>query len=234
MMPEVATFHINDPLTLRVLGSPASSHPLTISAIVEGVRSNLGTLHIDLRLPLIIYKQLEDVYTSPGSESAQLGINSPVISALVALPTALTRLRNLQSLRLWLDHSDTASWSMVNERVVIASLLQPLCEQGSSLKIDIDLPKLHPKWETPDRHFTPDSAPPPFPIHRQYRQRIYGIDDQTVKYAADFPSVAHDVFAIQQHEFPSADPGELEMYEEIERDIWNRGGDPALELLYPY
>ncbi|KAF2271291.1 uncharacterized protein EI97DRAFT_505084 [Westerdykella ornata] len=231
IMPEVATFHINDPLTLRVLGSQATSHPLTISAVVDGVQSNLRTLHINLRLPLGTYEQLEDVYTSPDFESAPLGITSSVISALMALPTALTQLRNLQNLRLWLDHSDTESWSMVNERAVITSLFQPLCEQGSNLKIDMDLPKLHPKWETSDRHFTPDSAPPPFPIHRRYRQRIYGMHDQTVKHAPDFPYVAHEAFVIQQHEFPSEDPGEMEMYEAWEREVWKRGGDVELELI---
>jgi hypothetical protein len=237
IMPKVATFHIVDTPTLKVLGSQASSHPLIISAVVKGVQSNLRTLHINLRLPLIIYKHLEDVYTSPDSESAQLGINHPVISALIALPTAVTQFRNLQSLRLWLDHSDTASWSMVNEKAVITSLFQPLCKQGSSLKIDIDLPKLHPKWETPDRHFTPDSAPPPFPIHRRYRQRAYGMHDQTVRHAPDFPKVAHEAFEIQQSEFPSEDPGELETwYEEEEREIWKRGGNPVREFfpdLYP-
>jgi hypothetical protein len=51
MMPEVATFHIIDPRTLKVLVSLTSSHPLTISTVVEGVLSNLRILHINLRLP---------------------------------------------------------------------------------------------------------------------------------------------------------------------------------------
>lgn len=232
MMPEVATFHITDPLTLKVLGSQASSHSLTISAVIEGVQLNLRTLSINLRLHPIIYKQLGDVTIYPDSRTTRQNNTTPVISALIGLPTSLIRLRKLQSLRLWLDHDDPVSWSiMVNERAVIAVLLQPLCDQGSSLKIDIDLPKLHPKWESPDCHFTTDSTPPPFPIHRRYRQRKYGMYDETVKHAPDFPLVAHDAFAIQQHEFPSDDPGGLEMYEEMEREIWKRGGDPVRELL---
>jgi hypothetical protein len=43
--------------------------------------------------------------------------------------------------------------------------------------------------------------------------------------------VAQDVFAMQRPELPSEDPGELEMYEEIEQEIWKRGGEPVRELL---
>lgn len=113
---------------------------------------------------------------------------------------------------------------MVNERAVL-SPLAPL-SNNLNLDISIDLPKLHPKWEKPDRHFTEDSPPLALTIHRRYRQRYHGIESSDasirVEYDPDFPIL---------HELALMKDMTMEEVEEIERTSWKKGEDPYREFL---
>lgn len=147
----------------------------------------------------------------------------PSIAAWTKLCPAIERLSNLRRLRIWLDHAESCPWSVVNERAVL-SPLGPL-SSNPSLDILIHLPKLHPKWEKPDRHFTEDSPPPSLVIRRRYRQRYHGIrsNDGSIEVVAktDFPVL---------HELVYLDEGfTMEEVEEMEATSWKKGEDPFRE-----
>jgi hypothetical protein len=187
------------------------------SNLLGYVLPNLKELSISLRLSLATYEALENVADSAFSKSL-------LISAWTELPFALDYWSRLRKLRIWLDHEESCSWSVVNERAV----LSPLASLSSNpdLDVSINLPKLHPKWEAPERHFTEDSPRLPIAIHRRYRQRYHGVEDSNgnlrVKYWSDFP-VWHEV--AEMMEMP------VEEIEEGERSSWEAGNDPLQELL---
>jgi hypothetical protein len=183
------------------------------------VLPNLKELGINLKLPLAAYKELESAGESTSSTPS-------FTSAWTALPLAVEHISRLRKLRIWLDHRQPCSWSMVNERAVL-SPLAPLASPSNNphLDVSINLPKLHPKWETPDRHFTKDSPPLPIAIHRRYRQRYHGVEQKDgslrVQYESDFPVL---------HEFAEFVGMPMEDVEENERIKWEIGEDPLQEL----
>jgi hypothetical protein len=86
------------------------------------------------------------------------------------------------------DHDGQESWTVVNERAIV-SFLTPLAILPGP-DITLDLPKLHPKIETPERHFTDNSLPLHFPTNRILWQRSFDGDIErgvlSVMYKADF------------------------------------------------
>jgi hypothetical protein len=171
--------------------------------------------------------------------------SSPV-SAWLELPHAIPLMNKLRKLHIWLDHDEPCTWTTVNERAV----LSPLASLSTlpHLEVSINLPKLHPKWETLDKHFMEDSGQLPLPIHRRYRQRSHGVEDRNGNLKAvdkaDFPIL----FEMAGYEYWTAeelrkhngepsvpyDPDEIELenlrWEEEERRIWKEGHDPEKEL----
>jgi hypothetical protein len=114
---------------------------------------------------------------------------------------------------------------MVNERAVLSPLAS--LSNKPDLIVSVNLPKLHPKWETADRHLTKDSAPLPLPIQRRYRQQYRGVKQANgsfrVQEVLDFPVL--DIFT-EILEIT------MEEVEEMERGMWERGEDPMQELRY--
>jgi hypothetical protein len=190
----------------------ASSGSCT-SDLLGRLLPNLKQLSISLRLSLATYKELENAGDSASCELS-------LISAWTELPFACEHLRKLRTLRIWLDHEEPCSWSVVNERAI----LSPLASLSSNPNLDfsINLPKLHPKWEAPERHFTKDSPRLPIAIQRRYRRRHHGVEDSNgnlcVRYRPDFP-VMHE--AAEMLGIP------VEEIEEKERASWERGEVPG-------
>jgi hypothetical protein len=157
------------------------------------------------------------------------------------LPKILSEFKNLRRLHIWLDHDDRSSWTVVNERALI-SHIAPLAE-NPDLKVSLSLPKLHPRWEQPDRHFTDGSPLSLIPIHRRLRQTWHAIPDvagqlNKVEYHADFPILV-DFFLELQEMQPNiyGEEGmsteEKEKIEKTERDYWKSGLE-ADQILYMY
>jgi len=227
MMADIAAFQINDLDALRILvpqSGVLKSGRSSTSTLLNCVLPSLKELDISLRLPLSAYDALENAGNSTGSKSSSMDHS---ISAWTGLRPAIERLSKLRRLRIWLDHGERCPWSMVNERAVL-SPLAPL-SNNPNLDISIDLPKLHPKWENPDQHFTEDSPPLTLTIHRRYRQRYHGIESSDgsirVEYDPDFPIL---------HELALMEDMTVEEVEEIERTSWKRGEDPYREFLDPW
>ncbi|KAH7076787.1 hypothetical protein BKA63DRAFT_290200 [Paraphoma chrysanthemicola] len=187
----------------------------TLGFVIAAALPYLTSLDIGMRLSLSTYSAYETSETSSPTASLHSTFNR--------MPFAIERMTRLRRLRIWLDHDEPCSWSMVNERALL-SPLAPLANLPS-LQSSVSLPKLHPKWEAADRHYTNASAPPPFAVHRRDRQRFHGIksNDGTigVKYKPDFPVL---------YEFTEMDMT-MEEVERLERRIWEAGDDPIDDIM---
>jgi hypothetical protein len=206
---DIAVLEITDLVTLGLLVSNASADilasRLTCSTMLLGcLLPNLKEMSINLRLPLTTYKAFDE--TSPYPEPS-------LLFAWTTLPLVMEMLSKLSMLRIWLNHDDPISWSVVNERAMLSPLVSLASRQN--LNVSIDFPKRHPRWETPERHSTDNHLSLSIAIHRQYRQRFRvvkgGIDNDCVKYEPDFPIM---------YEFPEWDDVSIEEVEEGERICW--------------
>jgi hypothetical protein len=107
---------------------------------------------------------------------------------------------------------------MVNEQAIL-SPWESLASD-TSLDFSINLPKLHPKWETPERHFIEDKTLLGTVICRRFRQRYYRIEGDIapflVQHKPDFPILyffeelwemsMEDVEEMERHEWECGDP----------------------------
>jgi hypothetical protein len=153
------------------------------------------------------------------------------MSAWMHIYLVLAQLKSLERLRVWVDHDDISSWTLVNERAILHPL-EPLLEH-SNLDMSICLPKLHPRWENPYRHFIQDN--PIFTIHRR-RRHIYhsSEDDQgifSVIEQSDFPILGDfwDVIVDFINDLTWDEPPmgyySAAQMENAERDMWAHGRD---------
>jgi hypothetical protein len=176
---DTAAVYVCDLTTLQVLTSDAnilSSGEFFTSRLITKILANTKSLEVLLKLPLATYQALEDQASSGSSSSHHL-------PAWANLPRSFQNWPVLRKLYIRLDHSDSISWSLVNERAI----LTPLVDLPNP-QITIALPKLNPKYESPYRHFIEQS---PLAISRHYRQRYHAtkiINGKTgIEYNPDFP-----------------------------------------------
>jgi hypothetical protein len=127
-------------------------------------------------------------------------------------------------LLIWPDHSEPCSWLVVNGRAVLSPLAPLSINPDLNIYI-INLPKLHPKWERPNRYFTENSSLLPLLIQRRYRQRYHGVEQKDdsfrVQYKVDFPVL---------YVFTETLGMTMEEMEEMERGKWEREEDLMQEL----
>ncbi|KAH7347073.1 hypothetical protein BKA66DRAFT_477783 [Pyrenochaeta sp. MPI-SDFR-AT-0127] len=217
---DLVVIHVNDIFSLDLVVSNALSHApgsdrFVTSTLLSYILPNLKALSISMRLPRAAFTAHEAASISTSSLPS-------LIYTFNKIPLAIGYMSKLRRLRICLDHDEPCTWSVVDERAT----LSPLAPLGNLPRLDvtINLPKLHPKWESPDKHFTDDSALPPLVIHRRYRQRYHGIESRDgailVKYAPDFPIL-----------YELAEPGEsMEELESMERRKWKAGEDPLDDI----
>jgi hypothetical protein len=213
---ELTDFHMLEILVSRSYPDVLAFGQSCTSNLLGFVLPHLKVLSITLKLPLEVYEELANASESASNKSS-------LISAWMALPLAFKHLSKLRRLRIWLDHEEPCSWSMVNERAVISPLAS--LRNNPELDMVINLPKLHPKWQTPDRHFTKHSPPLPIAIHRRYRQRYHGVEQEDgsfrVQHESDFPVL---------YIFTEILDMTMEEVEELERSKWEGGEDVMQEL----
>ncbi|KAH7345840.1 hypothetical protein BKA66DRAFT_554916 [Pyrenochaeta sp. MPI-SDFR-AT-0127] len=217
-MVDIAAIQIDDVDTLGFfIPNPISdileSDRPSMSMLWRSALLNVKVLSISLRLPLAVFKALEDTGTPT--------VEPSFTSVWMKLALAIERFRKLRTLHVWLDHDEPCSWSMANERAV----LSPLANLNANLEVSIELPKLHPKWEIPDRHFTEDSAQFPLTIRRIYRQRYHVTEHSdgsvSIDHKPDFPIT---------YELTGWDVT-IEELEASETRAWKRGEHPFQDLL---
>ncbi|KAK8849139.1 hypothetical protein PGQ11_015619 [Apiospora arundinis] len=104
--------------------------------------------------------------------------------------------------------------------------------------VAFDLPKLHPRYETPERHFMPGSSPPPpasVEIHRRQRHFRFGMEEEgpdgpriRIMNSADFPTYYDVCGGLVTEEEPSwLGRSTLQEMEDWERECWEKGQDPG-------
>jgi len=180
------------------------------------IMADIKSMEISLRLPLTVLEVLEH---SPKI----IAPDSTHSVTWTRLPNALEQCYKLRRLNIWLDHAVPCTWSIVNEKAV----LFPFASFTKTFGFDMsfDLPKLHPTWATPQRHFVEKSSCP-IEIHRRYRQRKHAIMEHDgsiiVKYEPDFP-VLYGLTDLNK-------PITVEELENMERRQWEAGNDPYQEL----
>lgn len=209
----------------------------------------LRKLSISLRLPLSLFEAV-----SSGATTSSPSANTQMPDVSVARhttniracdqsnvwrrvwPALAMQLKRLQSLHLWLDHDSKPSWSFVDERAALSSIIASLSpDKIHCLKdVSVGLPNLHPRYEKPERHFTKKSLQPPahVAINRRLRQRNFYEEDSlgqiSVTYAPDFPIALE----ILEYEFPAGQNPTREELEYWERETWERGQDMNDVLTY--
>jgi hypothetical protein len=217
-LAETSVIQINDIDTLKLLSSNLKPrNPVTGSSFtsnfLECAIPNITELSVDLRLPLAAFHTFEN-----GTRSAPY--DPSLISGFTELPLIVARTTKLKRLYIWLDHDEPCSWSIVNERAILSSLES--LSANVELEVSVNLPKLHPKWESPDRHFNEEGPACLLGIHRRFRQRVHTItrDDGSLheKHEPDFPVL----YELADWDETST----IEQVEESERRIWKEGDDP--------
>lgn len=219
-----AVLAINDLNTLgRLLQKTYNPDPKSFfsSGFITSIISNVHKLEISLRLQLQLCEALERTATNSRNNllssclSDSANISPEETWAL--LGSMLSRLQNLRSLEIWFDHDSLESWTVVNERGIL-SPIERLAEEND-LETSVILPKLHPKLETPDRHYCEGSSAPAFEIRRVLRQRYHAEGHgKGVTYRADFPILPDD--SDYEDEDDDDPPAELERWE---RSLWEKG-----------
>jgi hypothetical protein len=205
----IAVLHITGSETLQSLLEPAKS---LVPQYVADVVALTKRLSITLRLSTRTFDRIQE---------AIAGYLADVPAWVRFCPTHVKNFTRLREFQLWADHDRDWSWSRVNERAFLAPL--ETLAANSDLNITVNLPKLHPKYESKDRHFTVYSTPPSFTITRRLRQSYYAFirgdsDQLLVRFAQDFP-------ILYQHGVD-----DLEEVEQRERKMWENGEDVSAEL----
>ncbi|KAH7067507.1 hypothetical protein BKA63DRAFT_607352 [Paraphoma chrysanthemicola] len=207
MLADTVVFHINDMGSLEPmkywtnLEVPAADRsPSATSNFIGCTLPNVKNLEISLRIPPDRYNALE---------------NPDEVTTFTIAWNGLQRL------------SPPSTWSILNEK----TLLSPFNRLNEllTLNLTIVLSKLHPKHQTPERHFVDDRTPMGVLIHRRYRQRWYGTESTNgvseVHHAPDFPIL---------YELSDLWDMSMDEIEQLERDEW-KWSDPERfwEDLYP-
>ncbi|KAH7353174.1 hypothetical protein BKA66DRAFT_613645 [Pyrenochaeta sp. MPI-SDFR-AT-0127] len=214
-----AILHVTDlDMLQRLLGQTPTENSLDATLLPEYLSlaaTQIHNLSITLRLPLKTFRKIER-FKSPITKDSL-----STVPAWIRLCPAMARFERLQKLHLWVDHTSQKSWTMVSERAFLAPLNE-LLAANPELKVYVNLPFLHPHYETPKNHFVPKGPPPPYTIGRRLRQRLHALTFRTEIHeiwVADFPIMYKGL------------PGEnLERKVEFERMLWEKGHDVEEEV----
>lgn len=218
-LAEKSVLHITDLPTLHRLQQSNASSPnkaFTDESLTAAFKT-VKSLKLTLRLPMSVYKALDP---SPKCTS-----NSPAATTTIWTQswTAISQLRHLTSLQIWMDHDSQCSWSLVNERAMLSPLTRLATTPG--LTMTINLPSLLSRLTKPERHFPEDDEKTaPFNITRYLRQRFFCERRKDGTFGVVYDDDAHRLFSFPGNEEPNPDQRELE---DIDRWSWLGGIDMA-------
>jgi hypothetical protein len=147
-------------------------------------------------------------------------INPTTFRSWVRSCIAISELPGIRKLHLWIDHDGCESWSVVNERAILSPLSD--LSDVSGLAITVNLPKLHPKYETPQRHFTCSCPPPPFDVERRLRREKHAVLRDDGMYSVQYRAGFHILYANSEISDDDTEKS-LEETERRERWLWENG-----------
>ncbi|PSN61999.1 hypothetical protein BS50DRAFT_680300 [Corynespora cassiicola Philippines] len=171
-MADATAFEVYDLESLRMLQSGVIATRLTShSTFTECVLPSLKELRITLKFPLSAYEEMEILVDITGSQSPMI---DSLISSWMQLGSAVEGLGQLKRLQVWLDHEETCSWSVVNERAALSPVLE--ISNNRDLDIYLNLPKIPPNMIHTERHYNENDENLSLSISRRHRQRVHGVD----------------------------------------------------------
>ncbi|KAH8903810.1 hypothetical protein BR93DRAFT_930952 [Coniochaeta sp. PMI_546] len=232
-----AVFHVTDLDTLCELAQlrRRSDAPHSPYGFLSAVTPSIRKLSIILRLPLPVFQVLGSDIDLSNPPHGHHGNNNEYNLASMwrqVWPLLALQLAGLRRVSLWLDHDESRSWCLVNERRVLSPFINSLPPDKLTMLdgVTLNLPNLHPRDENPELHFTQDSPQPPahFTISRRLRQRYYYDETSSgydrVSYVPDFPLLLE----FRDWEGSGFESMTFEEIEEFERLLWKRGDDVDL------
>jgi len=185
--------------------------------------SRTRVLALSLRLPLPVFEALDGQHSEPPSEETKA-----LASLWSSIWPQVALMSDLRHVRVEIDHTDLSSWSVVNERRVLAPIASFI--QATKISIMVVLPKLHPRYETQNRHFREeDTDSLSLCITRRVRQKCHAWRDYKGTWL--ITRSRYDTFPMTvffTSEFPELNPAED--YHELEQgelERWKRGEDPT-------
>lgn len=201
--------------------------------IADYIGTYTRRLNVALRLPVAFYVSLEETDPSIAVTTEDTSTTPAAGVMWSRLWLAISQLRYLRHLCIWLDHHDeTQSWSVVKERIALSHCIaafknqeETLSGENSTPRINFSLPKLHRGIATAETHFVQERPPLPFSIRRRDRYRYFSEEspDGTpiLAYELDIPLCE---LCLMEQEQASNPPGELSMgteqVEEMEENLW--------------
>lgn len=198
-----------------VLQEAQQTHPsnLDMSLASRAVLSEVQRLEVIIRLPVCTFQEIERLSREASLDNSQY---TEEARFWMRPHCAIAELPKLRTLHFWIDHSQTRTWTAVNERAFL-SPLDTLAAVRPEVIITVNLPLLHPKWESWDRHFTPGCSPPAYVIQRRVRQRWHTASrHKELRTVSDFPI---------WFEGDTSEDEDLEAIQKWERRDWESGVD---------
>lgn len=203
-MAGLSVFCFTEPAPLQFLFQTANlSNPgsLTFSGFPGSMLAGVRKLNVTVMLNRAFSLQLDDRVESPASGASGTASTSP-IPMWPQTFSALSQLKQLHKLEICVDLAYPKPWATVNERALVDAL--GLSNNIPPYDITLNLPKLHPRYEDPDRHFIENSVAPSLKIRRRLREEYEFKDDleQTkaahLAYERDFPILPRLLRDLQQ------------------------------------
>jgi hypothetical protein len=209
--------HITDLHTIDRMHT-AEPTPDACDGIAPSLLLKITSLSIVLKLPLHFYESLEKLERLEDA----LEDMSDDTRAWLRIDSTMRLFPNLKKLRIWFEHNDSCTWTVVNERVLVSPLTR--LNLDKDIEMTLSLPKLHPKFAQDSRHYTSESGTP-FRLHRRLRQNWHATmsADGILRreYKTDFP------FFQEIIDFEDRTMGEVER---VERSGWMTGMDMEEEV----
>ncbi|OAL49098.1 hypothetical protein IQ07DRAFT_645098 [Pyrenochaeta sp. DS3sAY3a] len=176
ILARTAVFHVTELVTID-FAINALSRKLRPHSVPASFFARIAKLNLTLRLPY--------AFCFGGS------ITTPKCSyhdTYFRLDSFLVQLKGLKRFRLMLDHDSHHAWARVNEMYLLDPFRKFLETKNRDLLVI--LPKLHPRWEDPERHFMEGNMTA-FPLLRHVRQRFHAMPTRSkywiVEFKPDFP-----------------------------------------------
>jgi hypothetical protein len=185
------------------------------------LQRSITRLDITMRLPLEFFQSLEEIQEQPTVVPEAADQISATVNLWKQLAPMLSGFSTLTRLSIWLDHSHSCTWSMVNECKLLSDILTWLAT--TDINVSIILPNLHPLYEREDRHLMEKQLGRSIQLHRTLRQRYHvhevGPGVGEIFFKPDFPLY---------YDLQDAEEGSLGEFEAIERRQWKEGVDVEL------
>jgi hypothetical protein len=202
--------NVTDLNTLRTLTEHTVMEDLALlHGIPNMIQKSIGRLSITLMLPLEFFQSLETQQNTRSAQSWHQICSSPF-------------LRTLTTLSLWLDHTSTSTWSLVDECLLLRPLLELLLP--TNVQVVIILPKLHPLHKCADCHFLTKRIGGTARLYRKLRQRYRSLHDcLIVIHVPDFPYFLDicegwSMAEVEEYELSGWEKGQdMEAFAEMER-----------------